>query len=401
MFFRKFFKKKKKSYENLNNNNFYMTPEIRELLLSKDYKFLTEDPRLGNNIILLTIGGSRAYGTNTPTSDWDIRGIAVEDADQLLGYTQNKFEQYIDNKTDTVIYGFNKYIKMLMECNPNILEIVGSNRFIYISPLGEKIIQNLDKFITSRVGAKFAGYANAQLAKIRNAMYGDALSEEEKKSQELNAIKNAMSTFNEHYKHYKRFKKKQPITIYQKEDRLYANVLLKNFPLEEFKGMIKEIKNVCDDYDKIGNRNTKIDDAHMCKHMMHLVRLYHMGIEMLETGKINVYREKDHDELMAIRNGKYMKDHIATPEFFDMVADLEAKFKVAKSNTKLPKEIYPDEINEFLLYANQRIVNNECYDENCSGYLFEEYIDMLKNDDIYNIILKNSQRKEEERCQKK
>ena len=211
MFFRKFFKKKKKSYENLNNNNFYMTPEIRELLLSKDYKFLTEDPRLGNNIILLTIGGSRAYGTNTPTSDWDIRGIAVEDADQLLGYTQNKFEQYIDNKTDTVIYGFNKYIKMLMECNPNILEIVGSNRFIYISPLGEKIIQNLDKFITSRVGAKFAGYANAQLAKIRNAMYGDALSEEEKKSQELNAIKNAMSTFNEHYKHYKRFKKKQPI----------------------------------------------------------------------------------------------------------------------------------------------------------------------------------------------
>lgn len=35
-----------------------------ELLANKDYVFLTESPLLGNNILLLTLGGSHAYGTN-------------------------------------------------------------------------------------------------------------------------------------------------------------------------------------------------------------------------------------------------------------------------------------------------------------------------------------------------
>lgn len=39
-----------------------------ELLANKDYAFLTESPLLGNNILLLTLGGSHAYGTNVETS---------------------------------------------------------------------------------------------------------------------------------------------------------------------------------------------------------------------------------------------------------------------------------------------------------------------------------------------
>ena len=38
-----------------------------ELLANKDYAFLTESPLLGNNILLLTLGGSHAYGTNVKT----------------------------------------------------------------------------------------------------------------------------------------------------------------------------------------------------------------------------------------------------------------------------------------------------------------------------------------------
>ena len=36
--------------------------EIREIIKSSEYDFLRNNEHLGNNIILLTVGGSHAYG---------------------------------------------------------------------------------------------------------------------------------------------------------------------------------------------------------------------------------------------------------------------------------------------------------------------------------------------------
>jgi hypothetical protein len=66
------------------------------------------DEHLGNNIILLTLGGSWAYGTNIETSDVDIRGIALNSKEEIL--TNKNFEQRDDKVTDTVVYSFNKII---------------------------------------------------------------------------------------------------------------------------------------------------------------------------------------------------------------------------------------------------------------------------------------------------
>ena len=38
--------------------------QIKEKLKSDEYEFLRKDKNLGNNIIILTLGGSHAYGTN-------------------------------------------------------------------------------------------------------------------------------------------------------------------------------------------------------------------------------------------------------------------------------------------------------------------------------------------------
>ena len=37
--------------------------QIKEKLKSDEYEFLRKDRNLGNNIIILTLGGSHAYGT--------------------------------------------------------------------------------------------------------------------------------------------------------------------------------------------------------------------------------------------------------------------------------------------------------------------------------------------------
>lgn len=93
--------------------------DFHKVIQSPEYDFLRNDPRLGDNIILLGLGGSHAYGTFTPTSDTDIRGIALNPAqDLLLG---RDFEQVENRATDTVVYSFNKMVELLSECNPNTI----------------------------------------------------------------------------------------------------------------------------------------------------------------------------------------------------------------------------------------------------------------------------------------
>lgn len=70
---------------------------------------------LGENIILLTLGGSHAYGMDKEKSDVDIREIVLNTKpDILLG---NDFDAVVDVPTDTTIYSFNKMLQLLSSNN--------------------------------------------------------------------------------------------------------------------------------------------------------------------------------------------------------------------------------------------------------------------------------------------
>jgi len=57
--------------------------DIKDRLNTDKYEFLRTDPRLGENILILTTAGSIAYGTNVDTSDIDIRGVTIETKQDL------------------------------------------------------------------------------------------------------------------------------------------------------------------------------------------------------------------------------------------------------------------------------------------------------------------------------
>lgn len=337
--------------------------KIKELLKTEDYDFLRTDPHLGKNIILLTLGGSWAYGTNIETSDVDIRGIALNSKEELL--TNINFEQRVNEATDTTIYSFNKIISLLSANNPNTIEILGCKpeHYLYLSPIGKELLDNKDMFLSKRCINAFGGYANAQLRRLDNKAVR-LVSQADQEKHILNSIENARYSYPGKFFSYPEDSIKLYTDVsYQDEMdmEIYMDISLKHYPLRDYKGMWSDMNNIVKEYSKIGHRNNNaIEKGKLSKHMMHLVRLFLMCLDILNNGEINTYREKDHDFLMSIRNGKYLDDNRQpTKEFFDIVTDLENQLKVAKEKTTLPNLPDYKRINEFMISVNERVVRGE------------------------------------------
>ena len=125
-----------------------------------------------NNTILLVRHGSRCYGTNTPESDTDIKGVCIAPVDNYLGleapFEQAEFKSE-EHNTEGVVYELRKFLRLAAECNPNIIEIlfVSDEDVLFITPLGQMLRDNRDMFLSKRARHTFAGYAQSQLKRIK------------------------------------------------------------------------------------------------------------------------------------------------------------------------------------------------------------------------------------------
>ena len=335
----------------------------REILKNKEYDFIKTNKYLGKNIILLGLAGSYSYGTNNENSDIDIRGITLNQKSDLIGMTS--FEQYVDNNTDTCIYGFNKIINLLLNCNPNTIELLGLNKehYLYLSSIGQELLDNKKMFLSKKAIQSFGGYASAQLRRLQNALARDNYPQREKEEHILNSVKNGMSAFMDKYETFQEgslniYIDKSPRADFETEIFIDAN--LKHYPLRDYKNILAEMNNIIKDYDKLGKRNNKKDDNHLNKHAMHLIRLFMMAIDILEKGEINTYRKKEQKLLLSIRNGEYQKeDGSFRDEFYEILSEYEKKLKYAAKNTTLPEEPERDKVQKFVMSVNERVVLDE------------------------------------------
>lgn len=334
--------------------------DYKKLLETKPYDFLFKNEHLGNNIILLGLGGSHAYGTNVATSDVDIRGVAIEKPEDIIGL--QTFEQFNNDETDTVIYSFNKICKLLADCNPNIIEILGldDDQYIYKSKLGEELLKNKDMFLSKRIYFTFGGYAKANLKKLENALARDNYPEEVKNRHIKLSLDNAIADFNSKHQD----QGKDCFARVDENGKLVYTINVKDIDSDSLSDLYATISNTTRNYNCLQHRNRKKDDNHLNKHAMHLVRLLLMSIEMLETGEIHTKRIKDHDLLMKIRNGYYMnEDGNMSNDFYKLVDELSERHDKAYAETKLPNRADFKKIQEFIVTVNKNIINGVYKDE--------------------------------------
>lgn len=334
--------------------------EIKTMVNGHDYDFLRTDEHLGDNIIFLTLGGSYAYGTNIETSDVDVRGCALNRASDLIGLTH--FEQSVHTATDTTVYAFNKLVSLLLNCNPNTIEMLGCKpeHYFFIRPVGEKMIENRRLFLSQRAVNAFGGYATQQLRRLENALARDRMPQGRKEEHIRNSMESAIRNFENHYTEFEHGSIILHVADSKREGldkEVVADVHINNYPARDFCTILSHLTDILGTYEKLSHRNHKKDNAHLNKHAMHLIRLYLMCLDILEKEDVVTYREAEREILLEIRGGKYMnEDGTYNSAFFDMVSEYEKRLQYAKKSTSLPEKPDMKKVEEFVMEVNRKVV---------------------------------------------
>jgi len=309
---------------------------------------------LPSSTIYLTVHGSHAYGTNTPESDLDVRGVCIAPKEYHLGF-KNVFEQAEQHEPDLTVFELRKFLRLAAECNPNVIEVLftdDSDR-LQVTPAGEILLANRDIFLSRKAKHTFSGYAISQLRRInlhyrwlknppKSAPTRAEFNLPERTLIPADQLAAAQSSISkrmdewtwhelEHVEPATRqalknlfFDRLVEVTMWS-PDNLDAKVwesatrslgystnfielldlerryTAKHREWEQYQGWLK-------------SRNParaaiEAKYGYDCKHAYHLIRLLRMCREILTEGKVLV-RRPDREELLAIRNGAWSYERL-------------------------------------------------------------------------------------------
>lgn len=124
--------------------------------MNQDYKLLFK-----------AIVGSQSYGLQTPTSDTDIKGVYIQDNDDLL--QEGKYVPFIEVNKDECYYELRNFLGLLAVGNPTAIELLATPEHcvLYSSELFDEILKYRQMFITKKLYDSFGGYALAQIKKAQ------------------------------------------------------------------------------------------------------------------------------------------------------------------------------------------------------------------------------------------
>ena len=345
-----------------------------------EYKDITE--QFDQLVLYDCITGSRAYGTELPNSDTDIRGVFILPKAEFYGlhYTP----QLADDTNDTVYYELGRFVELLAKNNPNMLELLATPpqciRFRH--PIMDHLTPEL--FLSKKCKDTFGGYAYSQIKKARglNKKIVNPMPRERQtpldfcyvlrgngsvplrqwlKGNELEPSRCGLSViphFREVYAlYYDATGELDYAGILRKptSNDLSLSSIPKGAPILAYLHFNKDgYATYCKDYkaywDWVEQRNEARYQTNLAhgaeydsKNMMHTFRLLEMGIEILREGVIRV-RRPNRAQLLDIRRGKYDYDTLLA-----MAEEKMKELEAAYEGSPLPAEVDMDRVGEVLV----------------------------------------------------
>lgn len=332
-----------------------------------------------DNLFFYAVIGSHAYGMAMEHSDMDYRGLfyVPQNIYMSLFKKVEQVEQFADNK-DSVVFELSKFIKLLVDQNPNILELlwVDEKNILHSTPLYEKLRTHREFFLSSKSKFTFSGYAISQLKRIRGHNKWISSPQPKRRPKEIDFVSVIWNATNN-----REWNKAVPfedilafnlggdifglmhdegsggkwhdrhealLSLPAKDLTSYANTSQKQFDLvvKFNRQLYKEhVENWQHYWEWKNNRNearASLEEkyGYDTKHATHLVRLLRMGCEILRGEGVKVLRP-DAEELLAIRNGAWTYE-----ELIKYADEKERELESLYQTTKLPHHIDQDKADE-------------------------------------------------------
>lgn len=139
-----------------------MEPEIRL------YKICENS---GCRLIYGIKAGSHLYGTTTPESDEDYRGVFVPGVDKVLGFSSVDVLSESDG-LDIMLHEIRKFAILCLNGNPNILDwlFAPDDCVIFNSDHFDHLRINRDLFLSRKLMPRFYGYVKGHLSKMERGV---------------------------------------------------------------------------------------------------------------------------------------------------------------------------------------------------------------------------------------
>ena len=321
------------------------------------------------NEIVVHYAGSKAYGTDLPTSDTDIRGVFCAYPVNIRTPFFPVREVTLQDEEDGKLYELSNFIHLYTQCNPNIVETlwVDESDIISSSKAYKTLTQYREALLSAKVAFTFSGFAVSQLKRIKghNKWINNPQSKEPSKHGcFLKLVQNFSDekllprdfTLN-HLKgfgivHYgsgifgavegggvdsivnNDFNISAKQVDFCDRDKVKKPIFIFKYLADEYRASKEKHHNY---WTWKNNRNivrSSLEEefGYDTKHAMHLVRLLRMGEEIL-SGKGVIVKRPDAKELLDIRKGSW--------SYEELVDYAETKDELIRgelyNNTSLPK----------------------------------------------------------------